>query len=101
MVSTQMENAAFHAFVRGVVQGVGYRYFAYRQATQKGITGYVRNLSDGRVEVFAEGEKDRLLEFLQDLKAGPSFAVVEDVAVKWLPFQGKFDRFVIETGYGW
>ncbi len=96
-----MEKAAFHAYVSGVVQGVGYRYFAYRQANARGITGYVQNLPDGRVEVYAEGEKTQLTEFLADLKRGPQFSVVENVDVKWLPFQGKFDRFTIQTGYGW
>lgn len=96
-----MENAAFQAYISGVVQGVGYRYYAYRQAMARGITGYVRNLPDGRVEVFAEGPRDALRSFLEDLKQGPQFAAVDDVAVEWFPYQGRFDRFSIDTSYGY
>ncbi len=95
-----MEKEAFLAYISGIVQGVGYRYFAYRKANEYGLTGYVKNLPDGRVEVFAEGEKVRLEHFISDLKRGPQFAMVEDVRVEWQPFQNKYDRFYIESSYG-
>ncbi|GAB4364864.1 MAG: acylphosphatase [Calditrichia bacterium] len=94
-----MEKAAFKAFVSGLVQGVGYRYFVYRKAAQYEITGYVKNLFDGRVEVFAEGNKKDLEEFLAELWKGPQFARVENVQVEWLEYEQKYPRFYIETGY--
>jgi len=95
-----MGKEAFLAYISGIVQGVGYRYFTYRKANEYGLTGYVKNLPDGRVEVFAEGEKVLLEQFLSDLKSGPQFAMVEDVSIKWQPYQNKYDKFYIESSYG-
>jgi len=86
---------AFQAYISGIVQGVGYRYFAYRQANALGLTGYVRNLPDGRVEVFAEGEKDKLEKFLGYLRMGPSFSHVEDIQIEWFEQFPKYSRFDI------
>lgn len=95
-----MEKEAFLAYISGIVQGVGYRYFAYRKANEYGLTGYVKNLPDGRVEVFAEGKKEVLDQFLSDLKRGPQFAMVEDVKIEWQSYQQKYDKFYIESSYG-
>ena len=65
--------------VRGRVQGVGYRYFAQRAATGLGLTGYARNLDDGRVEVYAAGPADRLDELAGMLHRGPRGADVRGV----------------------
>jgi acylphosphatase len=71
--------AAYRFFVRGRVQGVGYRYFVLRQAEALGVSGFARNLPDGRVEVVAEGS-DGSLEVLESrLKDGPPFGEVEHV----------------------
>lgn len=69
---------ARHYIVRGRVQGVGFRMFAYRRANQLGLGGWVRNLPDGRsVEAFAQGEADVLDEFAEKtLRRGPGGAVV-------------------------
>ncbi len=77
-VSDQKKATRF--FVSGLVQGVGYRYFAHSAAQQLGIAGYVRNLSDGRVEVYAIGAEVQLRALLEDLRRGPSHAVIEKVA---------------------
>lgn len=69
--------------VSGQVQGVGYRAFTRKQARDLRLAGYVENLSDGRVEVVAEGEKTQLDVLLVRLKMGPAHAVVEDVEVQW------------------
>jgi acylphosphatase len=69
--------------VTGRVQGVGYRAFVVRLATQRGLFGGVRNLDDGRVELEAEGPKDRILSLIEDLKAGPPASRVTDVHVEW------------------
>ena len=65
--------------VRGRVQGVGFRYFAQRAAQQLGLAGYVRNLDDGRVEVYATGPEDRVSEFAGLLHRGPRWAEVHGV----------------------
>ena len=65
--------------VRGRVQGVGYRYFAQRAAVELGLTGYTRNLDDGRVEVYAAGPVDRLNELAGMLHRGPRWADVRGV----------------------
>ena len=68
--------------ISGRVQGVGYRYFAERTAHQVGVTGWARNLDDGRVEVQANGTADRLEDFEGRLRLGPRFADVRSVEVR-------------------
>ena len=65
--------------IRGRVQGVGFRYFAQRAAEEMGLAGYVRNLDDGRVEVYAIGPEDKLAEFAGLLHRGPRWADVRGV----------------------
>lgn len=65
--------------IRGRVQGVGYRYFAWRAAADLGVTGFCRNLADGSVEVVAEGGDGALRDLEQRLREGPSFANVDSV----------------------
>ena len=71
--------SAYRYVVNGRVQGVGYRYFVLREAEALGITGFARNLPDGRVEVIAEGPDDALGRFEGRLRAGPAFATVTGV----------------------
>jgi acylphosphatase len=66
-------------FIRGRVQGVGYRYFAQRMAADLHISGYTRNLDDGRVEVYAVGTSEQLSELAGRLWKGPRFADVRGV----------------------
>ena len=70
---------ARHYTVSGEVQGVGYRFFAQRVAARHQVVGFVRNLADGRVEVYAEGTPEAVEAFKHDLAAGPQFARVEQV----------------------
>lgn len=65
--------------VAGMVQGVGYRYFTQRVATRIGITGYVKNLRDGRVEVYAIGSSSQLARLRRELERGPQGASVSEV----------------------
>jgi len=65
--------------VRGRVQGVGYRYFAQRAAVELGLSGYTRNLDDGRVEVYAVGTAERLDELAGMLHRGPRWSDVRGV----------------------
>lgn len=71
--------AARRWFVRGRVQGVGYRYFAQHAGTALGLAGYARNLDDGRVEVYAAGAKAKLSEMAGMLRQGPRWADVRGV----------------------
>ncbi|MGI8494930.1 MAG: acylphosphatase [Pyrinomonadaceae bacterium] len=63
--------------ISGMVQGVGYRFFAQRAAARHQVRGYVKNLADGRVEAWAEGEEKVVEDFKQELSAGPQFSNVE------------------------
>ncbi len=74
-----------HILVSGRVQGVGYRAFAYRVAATQGLTGGVRNLDDGRVELDVEGRQSAIRELLVQLKAGPPAARVADIQTEWKP----------------
>jgi acylphosphatase len=65
--------------VSGRVQGVGYRYFTLRSAEALGVSGFVRNLEDGRVEVIGEASEEVLAEFEGKLRQGPAFSAVSAV----------------------
>ena len=88
--------ASVQATVYGRVQGVFFRSFVSRQATQLGLTGYVRNLPDGRaVEVHAEGERKQLEELIGYLKIGPPGAKVQKVDTNWSEYTGRHSHFGI------
>lgn len=72
-------------FVRGDVQGVGFRYFAQRAADREGIVGWVRNLPDGRVEIEAEASLDALARFEREVRSGPRAGRVDAVEVIEIP----------------
>jgi acylphosphatase len=74
------EKQAKRFFVSGRVQGVGYRYFALNTAEQLKVTGYAKNLADGRVEVYAIGTSDQLRDFARELRRGPALSAVGDVS---------------------
>ncbi|MBD2294940.1 acylphosphatase [Anabaena sphaerica FACHB-251] len=71
-----------HVFITGRVQGVGYRYATVDTATQLGLTGWVRNLPDGRVEAVFEGAREIVEEMVRWCHAGPPAAVVKEVLVE-------------------
>lgn len=72
-----------HVYISGRVQGVGYRQSTYAEATQLGLTGWVRNLPDGRVEAVFEGGSDLQNDMLRWCQTGPTFAHVTDVDSTW------------------
>ena len=84
-----------HATIEGHVQGVGFRYFVSDQAQSIGLTGWVRNVYDGQVEVVAEGTRGDLEKLLRSLQRGPSGAHVHHVTEEWSPATGDFHRFSI------
>jgi len=82
--------------VSGLVQGVGYRFFAERVANQLGICGYVKNLGDDNVEVYAIGDEASLEEFKHHLAEGPRSARVTRIEESDEPVNNRYTRFVIE-----
>ena len=69
----------YKIYIKGRVQGVGFRWSAVREAKSRDITGFVKNLSDGSVYIEAEGSKNNLLSYLNWCKMGPDFGFVESV----------------------
>ena len=72
-----------HVVVRGRVQGVGFRVFTHQAATRIGCTGWVRNLPDGAVELYAEGSEERLLDLLTEVSKGPPWSHVAEMDPEW------------------
>lgn len=79
-----------------MVQGVGFRYRAQRKAESLSITGWVRNLDDGDVEVWAEGDPESLRDFQAWLEEGPPGAVVRQFQLREIPASGRYSAFSIE-----
>ncbi len=82
--------------VGGTVQGVGFRFFTQRIAARHQVTGYVRNLPDGRVEALAEGAPHNVEAFKFDLLAGPAFAQVKSIEEINLEQVARYPAFRIE-----
>jgi acylphosphatase len=83
--------ARLRAVVHGWVQGVGYRDFVSREAVRLRLRGYVRNASDGSVEVEVEGRQDELESLLEELRRGPRHADVRRVDVSWDADRAEFE----------
>ena len=88
--------AARRFIISGDVQGVGFRFFTQRIAARHQVTGYVRNLEDGRVETLAEGTVESLEGFKHDISAGPQHARVEQVEEISVEPTGRYPQFRIE-----
>lgn len=84
-----------HVFVDGRVQGVGFRYFTVNTAQQLELTGWVKNLPDGRVEAVAEGGSEKLNAFATRLERGPGFSQVLSCNVSWTNATGEFNAFTV------
>lgn len=78
-----MANRRAEFRVYGMVQGVGFRYFVYRNAMALGLVGYAKNMFDGTVYVVAEGDEGKLQKLYELLRAGPSHSYVEKVEVEF------------------
>lgn len=85
-----------HLWVSGRVQGVGFRYYAWRQAALLGLAGYARNLPDRRLEIVVEGPGPGVEAFIQAVREGPGGAVVRTVDLAWETPTGE-TAFVIRT----
>ncbi len=82
-----------HAVIRGDVQGVGFRYFVLEAARPLGVQGWVRNRSDGSVELTAEGDRAQLDSLLSAARRGPRHAKVTGVDVEWGEATGELGVF--------
>lgn len=73
-----------HVVAQGRVQGVGFRAFLQSQAVRRGLSGWVRNLPDDRIETEVEGIHVLVNEFIETVRRGPSLAHVQDIQVEWI-----------------
>lgn len=87
--------ARAQVLISGRVQGVFYRARTRDQALARGLTGWVKNLPDGRVAAVFEGEREKIEDILAWCRKGPPYARVEEVWVDWQPYQGEFHDFTI------
>ncbi|MFH0702527.1 MAG: acylphosphatase [bacterium] len=90
-----MKKIRVHVYISGRVQGVGYRYSAILQAEKLGITGWVRNTHDNKVEAVFEGEENVIEEMLVWCKKGPSLAFVTDIEIQKRAYTGEFTSFTV------
>ena len=81
--------------VSGRVQGVGFRFFVQESAAVEGLSGFARNLADGRVEIFAEGERDAVVRFERHVRRGPAGARVDVVEVIEEAPSGRVTAFTV------
>jgi len=88
-----------HVYVSGMVQGVFFRSETQDEALRHGLTGWVRNLPDGRVEAVFEGEKERVEKLIEFCRRGPPGARVTNVEVVWENYTGELRNFRIRYGY--
>lgn len=84
-----------HIIVSGRVQGVFFRDFTRRKAESLGLTGWVRNINQNRVEIIAEGYRQSLLTFIKEVKIGPESSRVDHCDVEWLDYKAEFKSFEI------
>lgn len=87
------ENARLHILIDGRVQGVGFRYFVVEKALPLQVIGWVRNTTEGLVEIMAEGSRQNLERFLEAVRTGPRAAYVTSVEQEWQKPTGEFRRF--------
>ncbi len=90
-----MAKVAAKVYIEGFVQGIGFRQYVYRKSQECGVRGYVRNLRDGRVQVYAEGDQGTMDNFLMLLRRGPVGARVKSMQVLQAPYTGQYKEFSI------
>jgi acylphosphatase len=88
-----------HVVIRGRVQGVFFRSETKDEAEKLGVSGWVRNTSDGKVEAVFEGEQENVQELIEFCKQGPPGARVTGIDVTWENYTGEFRDFEIRHGY--
>ena len=96
-----MKKIRAHVTISGRVQGVCYRQGTFQKAVELGLTGWVRNLKNGRVEAIFEGEENLVEEMLEWCKEGPTMARVTHVEVDKHTCLNDFTDFRIKSTFGW
>ena len=87
-----------HIWVKGIVQGVGFRAHVEYYARQiGGITGWVRNVGYDTVEAIAEGERRKVERFIEMMKQGPNMSRVDESRVEWEDVTGEFREFGVRS----
>jgi acylphosphatase len=89
------QNERLHAFVQGIVQGVGFRFFVYQTGLNLQLYGWVRNRINGNVEILAEGSREKLDTLLKETRKGPRMAQIAKVDVEWQKSQNDLLPFTI------
>jgi len=89
------EKVRVHIVVSGRVQGVFFRAKTQEKAKDLGVTGWVKNLSEDRVEAVFEGERAKVEQMVEWAKKGPSGAIVNDLDLSWEEYRGEFTNFEI------
>lgn len=89
-----------HLLLQGRVQGVNFRYYTMQEARSLGITGWVRNLWDGRVEVLLDGDEDAVRQMIEWCQQGPPSAVVEHTEIAWEEPNAEFSNFRVRINAG-
>ena len=90
-----LEQKAIHIVVHGRVQGVGFRYFTRESAVAAGVAGWVRNVMDGTVEIWAEGTEAQLTNLIHAVEQGPSHSWVEHIDCEWQTPKGESRSFYV------
>ena len=90
------EMACARLLITGRVQGVGYRFFVTTRAENYPIFGFVRNLETGSLEVEVEGDKQQIMNFINEVRQGPRHAEVHDFQMEWKPYKMSYDRFFVK-----
>ncbi|MGC8631246.1 MAG: acylphosphatase [Thermoprotei archaeon] len=89
-------NAAAFIKLHGIVQGVGFRFFAESKAKRLSLNGFARNEDDGSLTIYVEGERESIAKFIDEVSTGPRLARVSNIEVSWKNFSGEYDDFYIE-----
>ncbi|MFH1236879.1 MAG: acylphosphatase [Candidatus Aenigmatarchaeota archaeon] len=97
MVMAERMSARVHLLISGDVQGVFFRASTRKFASDLGVTGWVRNLSSGMVEVVAEGRKPLLDRLVEYCRQGPDGAKVDEMEIEWGKFKGDLQGFAIKS----
>ncbi len=94
--SKTSETVQIHIWVKGRVQGVGFRNHVQLAGVQLGLTGWVRNVGYDTVETVAQGQRESLIEFADVVKNGPRAGRVEDARIEWETVTGEFSNFSVK-----
>lgn len=86
-----------HIIFHGRVQGVGFRWFVEKTAVKLGLSGTVKNLRDGTVEAWIEGNRLQIEHFIENLKLGNGFSRIDDVKLRFNPSLNNYNNFRIIT----